>query len=202
MRETAARGSAAAAVGAFRGWALPRGVAWGRGINHGSARDETRSVDDARVRLALVADQARVDDHQRASRVACKARQRAREGGGVLGGHHTQDEAARAAMSSRFAVAKRNLGSIPGGDGWMAPDGYIFAFPGTPDGVERVRGLHPKISPARTTQTRENRFQIIYAKGTISWVKPRSEMPCSDQFGNRSMKASARDPCDVFTRAI
>ena len=29
----------------------------------------------------------------------------------------------------------------------------------------RVPGLHPKISAARTTQTRENRFQIIYEKG-------------------------------------
>ena len=63
------------------------------------------------------------------------------------------------------ARSSRNMGSIPSGwPRWL----FFVAFPGTPDGFfsrSRPPTKNKNISPARTTQTRENRFQIIYEKG-------------------------------------
>ena len=87
MREAAARGGDASRGGGRVGTAPETRVGTAarrrvghRGIDRGSASDETRPVDDARVRLALVADRTRVgvESTHRGRRAA-----RARARGGV-----------------------------------------------------------------------------------------------------------------------
>ena len=162
------RAAATRAVGAFRGWALPRGVALGTAASTTGAR-ATR-----RVRSTTRGSGSRSSPTRRASastrRIAGGVQStRAREGAceTTTSSPHSRrrGEKGQGTMSSRFAVAKRNLGSIP--SGWLDGPRWLY-FSRSRERLMaffRVPGLHPKISPARTTQTRENRFQIIYEKG-------------------------------------
>lgn len=131
VRETAARGSDAS-CGGVSGVGTPARRRLGhRGINHGSARDETRSVDDARVRLALVADQARVgvDQAHRGWRA-----KHARARGGVRDNHLNTTlktkRRKRAGYDVTFCSSEKGTWVRFPVDGWMAPDGYIFRVPG------------------------------------------------------------------------
>ena len=130
--ETCARRRAAAtrAVGAFRVGTPARRRLGHRGINHGSARDETRSVDDARVR-SRSSPTRRASASPGASRVACK-RARARGRARQPPYHHTQDEEEKKGRGRCHVFVEKE----PGFDSqWMmaicrVPERPIFKEPG------------------------------------------------------------------------
>ena len=158
MRETAARGSDAS-CGGVSGVGTPARRRLGhRGINHGSARDETRSVDDARVRLALVADQARVgvDQAHRGWRA-----KHARARGGVRDNHLITTLKTKRRKRAGDDVTFCSSEKEPGFDSqWMAgwpPMAIFFAFPGTPDGFfSRSRPPPKNLSSANHPNERKS----------------------------------------------